>query len=418
MTTPGQTIGVSVFTGSLVSALGITRSDLSLAYLIGTSGSAILLTAAGRLYDRVGARIVATGSAALLGGVLVLASYSDTVSRAVTSLVGGRDAALVAFVVITITFFLLRFSGQGMLAISSRNMVMEWFDRQRGKANAVMGIAVSFGFSFAPQVFEWLVQHNGWRGAWRVLALVLLGFAPLALITFRNRPEDHGLVPDGNAAAPARRTLQAAGPAIDFTLKEARRTFAFWLFSLAVLMSALLGTAYTFHIVSMFHAAGMSESVAVGIFLPSSVVAVIFQFAGSWASDYIKLKYLAMVQLIGLVTVSCGVAFLGPGWPVILCIVGYGLNQGMMGILNNVTWPQYFGRKHLGAISGFAAALGVAGSAAGPYLFSVVRDLTGAYRWAAVICGALCVLLFAGSWWADRPRSPRRAEVDTPVMEA
>jgi MFS family permease len=406
MTVPGQTIGVSVFTGSIVHMLGITQSDLSLAYLIGTAGSALLLSTAGRLYDRLGARLLGACSAALLGLVLLLGSFSPQVSRFLSSALGGAQLSVVAFVVITITFFLLRFSGQGMLSISSRNMVMEWFDRRRGLANAVLGVAVSFGFSLAPRLFESLLRNYGWQGAWRLMAVILVGFAPLALIMFRNRPEDHGLIPDGRIITPKLSNAPESHPAKDFTLRQARRTFAFWHISLTLFMAALLLTAFTFHIVSLFKAAGMTQTEAVSIFLPGSMVALGLQFAGSWASDYIKLKYFALIQLAGLMAVSVGIAFLAPGWPVALSIVGYGVNQGMFGILNNVTWPRFFGRQHLGAISGFSAALGVAGSAAGPYLFSLARDFTGAYREAALLCLLICAVLFVGAWWTERPRHP------------
>ena len=39
MSAPGQTVGVSVFTDSLIEALGLTRSLLSLGYLVGTLAS-------------------------------------------------------------------------------------------------------------------------------------------------------------------------------------------------------------------------------------------------------------------------------------------------------------------------------------------------------------------------------------------
>ena len=59
MSIPGQTMGVSVFTESLLSDLEINRNNLSLAYLVGTMGSGLIITRAGKLYDRYGARIMA-----------------------------------------------------------------------------------------------------------------------------------------------------------------------------------------------------------------------------------------------------------------------------------------------------------------------------------------------------------------------
>ena len=67
MSIPGQTMGVSVFTENLLDDLEINRNNLSLAYLIGTVGSALLITRAGKLYDSYGARIMALIAAGMLG---------------------------------------------------------------------------------------------------------------------------------------------------------------------------------------------------------------------------------------------------------------------------------------------------------------------------------------------------------------
>jgi sugar phosphate permease len=130
---------------------------------------------------------------------------------------------------------------------------------------------------------------------------------------------------------------------------------------------------------------------------------VIFEFIGSYLSDYIKLKYLAMLQLFGLMILTVSIALLRPGVIVITLILGQGIMQGMFGIVSNVTWPRFFGRPHLGAISGFALSLSVAGTAVGPYIFSFGRDMTGGYAAAALLCTGAAALLFVGATKAERP---------------
>ena len=62
MSMPGQTIGVGPFTEKLLGVLPLTRTQLTLAYLIGTVTSGLILPFMGRLYDKIGVRklIVAT----------------------------------------------------------------------------------------------------------------------------------------------------------------------------------------------------------------------------------------------------------------------------------------------------------------------------------------------------------------------
>lgn len=60
----------------------------------------------------------------------------------------------VSFLVLTLGFFTMRFFGQGMLTLSSRNMVLEWFEQRRGMALAFIGTSVAFGFSMTPPLFN------------------------------------------------------------------------------------------------------------------------------------------------------------------------------------------------------------------------------------------------------------------------
>lgn len=398
MSAPGQTVGVSVFTDFLLVELGIGRSTLSLTYLVGTIASALTLAYTGRLYDRFGGRLVATLAALGLAVTLVLLTVLPDILG---------DACVhpgVVFAATALAFWMLRYSGQGMLTLASRNMVMEWFNRRRGMANAVMGISISFGFSVAPRVFEWLIGPDGaWRGAWRTIAAAMVLFAAFAFLFYRNRPEDHGLVPDGPLSGPTTRGHAETVAGMDFSLAEARRTYAFWVFAGTLFLAGLLITAYTFHIVSIFADAGMARRVAVGVFLPAAVVAVAVEFVGSWLSDYIRLKYLAIVQLIGCVVLSLALGFSAQGVWYAGVIIGHGLMQGMFGVLSNVTWPRFYGRRHLGAIAGFAGSITVLGTALGPALFSLLRDFRGSYAPAARLTGVIAIILIVLATGADRP---------------
>jgi len=347
---------------------------------------------------------VSAASAAMLAIVLTGMSYSAVIAEAVASVLPEDYRSEVSFVVLTVGFFAMRFCGQGILTLSSRNMVLEWFELRRGMALAFIGISVAFGFSLTPPFFEWLIQKGGWSWAWRTIAALVAIFSLVALCVGRSRPEDHGLKPDGPFAKKTRKTHVETMSGRDFTLSEARRTYSFWVFTFTVLLVGLMMTAFTFHVVSIFADAGMRRSHAVAIFVPAACVSVVVEFVGSWLSDFVKLKYLAIVQLVGVIVLSLGLAFLGAGAPIVWVVLGMGLMQGVFGTISGVTWPRFYGRKHLGAISGFSTSIVVAGTAVGPYLFSVARDQFGTYRPATVGCAIFAAVLIAMSLRADRPQ--------------
>ncbi|MBT7163632.1 MAG: MFS transporter, partial [Victivallales bacterium] len=170
MSIPGQTMGVSAFTDSLIDALGLTRVQLSTAYMFGTIASSFVLTPVGRLSDRVGSRVMAFWGAVVLGLVLVWLSQCDRIAIFLRGTEGGKPVGWVAFAVILVGFFFVRLSGQGVLTLINRNMMMKWFSRYRGLVNAMSGLFVSFGFSFAPRILKGGMADYGWRGTWLLIA--------------------------------------------------------------------------------------------------------------------------------------------------------------------------------------------------------------------------------------------------------
>ncbi len=388
-------MGVSVFTDHLMEALSLTRVNLSLAYLLGTVGSALILAQAGKLLDRVGARLMGTVVVLLLGLTLFGVSAVDGIRSFIFRLIPISGDVIIGFLLISGGFFFMRFLGQGVLTLLSRNMAMKWFDRRRGLANAVIGIVVSFGFSAAPMLLHSLIEDFGWRGAMRVMGMVLLfGFSGVFLLFARDNPFICGLRPDGSPAPaddaddsdPSTRT----GP--DYTLPEARRTLTFWVYAMSLVLFSLVITAVTFHIISIFDEAGMGAEKAVSIFLPAALISLVFNVGASWASDRMPLKIFLFMLLAGLLIELAAVALLDDGLFFFLMILGHGISGGIMNLLSTVTWPRFFGIRHLGSISGFAMGMTVAGSAAGPYLFSLSLSLFGSYSpicWGSGILGVL-----------------------------
>ena len=403
MSIPGQTMGVSVFTDDLIRVLGLSRVNLSLAYMIGTITSALILTPAGKRLDRYGARNMGTVVIVLFGLMLIFMAKTDRILFFLKKLIPG-EGTWTAFILIILSFFLLRFLGQGMLTLISRNMVMKWFDRYRGLANAVLGVCTSFGFSFAPRVLNSLIQSGGWNGAWMLIGIFILTFGTAVFWLFsRDNPLSCGMSADGNIKINTRRKRPAGKPEADFTLGQARKTLPFWAFGLTLGMNSLFVTAFTFHIVSIFETVGLGRTDAVAIFLPASFISVAVNFAGSMLSDYIKLRYILIVHAFSIMLSMFFLANLSSGFNMIMFIIGFGIMGGLFNISNSIVWPRYYGTGHLGAITGMIMGIMVVGSALGPYFFSLVKNITGTYRAASIIC---LIIMTAITVFAFRVRRP------------
>ena len=398
---PGQTVGVSVFTDLLKDALGLTRNQFSNAYMIGTLISAFFVVKAGVLFDRFGARYVAFFATIILGISVLLCSVSVQISESIQYVLSSTSW-IIPFVVITILFFLIRLSGQGILTMASRNMIMMWFNNNRGKVNSVSSVAISLGFSSSPILLNKLIDNNGWQLSWQLIAGCLFIFSILILQLYRNKPEDFNLNPDGATKKQAK--IEIATVEKSLTLIEAKKTRAFWMFGLALAFNSFFITGFTFHVISIFSSQEYSKTQAIAIFLPISIIAVIVSTICNILSDYIQHKIYLFMMLFSGVLASVGLLFLNSIVGVYFLVAGLGILGGLFGVINAVTWPRYYGRKYLGAITGKIMSFLVISSAVAPSLFSYSYTILGSYSYIGYINLVFLTFLLIGSFKAENPQ--------------
>ena len=411
MSIPGQTAGVSVFTDHLIAATGLSRLALSNAYLIGTLASGLLLPFGGVFIDRFGARLVVIGASLWLSMTLIYLSVSTYLAQWTSIGLSLDSSAPVAFVLLCIGFVSLRFSGQGMLTLVSRTTLGKWFDRRRGLASGTAGVFVSCGFSAAPLLLSFFIDGFGWRGAWLSLALLVgFGMGTIGWLFYRDNPEECGLVMDGRPSSPVVTYRPVTNPAPksshlpntssnpseqsaasqtaqdyvstsrDFTRAEALATLAFWVVTLALASQALTITGITFHIVDIGSSVGLPQKQTVAIFLPIAIVSMLTGYIIGTISDRAKLRMLFIGMMIFEAIGIAGMTHLDSGVLRIFAIVGLGISGGCFGTLSAVSLPRYFGRQHLGAISGVQMMTLVIASAIGPSLLAIFNTIFASYQ--------------------------------------
>lgn len=405
---PGQTIGVSVFTDPVKDALGLSRNQFSNAYMIGTLLSALAIGRAGIWFDRYGARYVAFVAAFTLSVALLLCSWSVHMSDFIKQLLD-IDSWLIPFVLMTLLFFLLRFAGQGVLTMASRNVIMIWFDKNRGKVNSFSSVALSFGFSIAPLWLDGIIEGYSWQGAWQLMAVALLIVSVIIVQFYRVRPEDHGLLPDGARSVEELNTKVIKELTHrQFTLEEAKSTRSFWMYTLILAFNSFFITGLTFHVVSIFESQGFAKEEAIAIFLPCSVVSVTVSTLFNFLSDYVRLKWYLYLMIIGGTLASLGLLLLSSGAGIPLLIGGIGSLGGFFAVLNAIAWPRFYGRVHLGAITGRVMSFLILASALAPSIFSLCFTTFGSYHFLGYLVLSFLLLLSLGSLKANNPQYQSR----------
>ena len=299
-----------------------------------------------------------------------------------------------------------------MLTLVSRTTLGKWFDRRRGLASGTSGVFVSCGFSAAPLLLSFFIDGMGWRGAWLSLAaLVGLGMGMIGWLFYRDNPEECGLVMDGQVPTPVASYLPRNTPEAksshapdtpptpskqsavskaaqgygsttrDFTRREAVGTLVFWAVTIALASQALTITGITFHIVDIGASVGLPQKQTVAIFLPIAMVSMLTSYLIGIISDRGQLRVLFIAMMVFEAIGLTGIAHLDRVGLRIFAIVGLGLSGGCFGLLSAVSMPRYFGRQHLGAISGVKMMTLVMASSTGPSLLAIFKALFGSYRW-------------------------------------
>ena len=414
MSIPGQTMGFSVFTDTLMEELRLTRLQLSTAYLVGTVLSGFSLPWLGHVFDRVGARHMAVYAALAMGAVLFYLSQSRPISDGIADLLSGVGIShtVVAFSVIALGFYMIRASAQGVLAMSGRNMISKWFDYHRGTALAISGVITGFSFSIAPRVLNELIHRLGYDGAWILLGvLTITVMVGIAWLFYRDNPEQCGMKMDGPQDTGKKRVMHAdAIAARDFTQGQALRTLPFWTFTLSFAFYSLFGTAVTFHIVSIGTEAGITRTEVIGYFVPMAAISVSTNLFIGWICARTRLKYLLGLTNLAAIISVYGTITISKAWGLLLFIVGHGITSGAVIGLLGIVVPRFYGRRYMGAIGGVSASITVIASGIGPFVFSLSIAATGSYQmvfWISLTVPAIMLILSTTSDNPQRKLEPR-----------
>jgi hypothetical protein len=247
------------------------------------------------------------------------------------------------------------------------------------------------------------------------MAVALL-FVSLVIFQFyRVRPEDHGLLPDGaKAASNLRNKVIKELTHRQFTLEEARSTRAFWMYALILAFNSFFITGLTFHVVSIFESQGFPKEEAIAIFLPCSVVSVTVSTLFNFLSDYIRLKWYLYLMIFGGTLASLGLLLLSTSIGIPLLIGGIGSLGGFFAVLNAIAWPRFYGRTHLGAITGRVMSFLILASAFAPSIFSLCFTTFGSYHFLGYLVLSFLLFLSLGSLKANNPQYQSRFGSNNP----
>ena len=376
---------------------GWSRTEISLGVTFGSLTGALIAPIFGPLVDRYGGRRFVVGAACFMSVLLLLLSRMQTEWQ------------------FYIVYALGRGTGSGLMDLTTAVTVSKWFVRRRGVAIGVMSLGPRLGFALLPIGVQVLIDAANWRTAAVALAAIVFVFGALPSLRFLHaKPEALGLLPDGEELPPPGMPRAPRQHEVSWTRRDAMRTSAFWLVTLAVSLMSLAGGAINLHQIPHLEDRGLSPDTAA---LVITVVAI-FGGGGVLLEGYVDSRVGARwTMVVGLLGSALGMVFLisvhGLGMALVFAVV-YGLSFGIMVASNQVVFADYFGREAIGAIRGAAAPIQLCLNAVGPVLAGAAYDLTGGYSAAFIPFMVADIIAAAALVIAKKPSPPESSLTPRP----
>ena len=209
-----QVYSLPLFYPQLTSEFGWSKQSISHAATIFFLTGACITPFVSSLFDRFSARLFM-----IAGGVITILGL--TAYRSMETLTH-----------LTAIYVVLALSQVCAGQVPTILIVTRWFRRYRGIAIGITLIGTSVGGAVFPLVFRYVMTGGGWRDAITVFTIISgIMMIPSYIFLIRSRPEDKGLLPDGDEAEHQNDVLQRRKSA-DPTLKEALRSPAFYILAL------------------------------------------------------------------------------------------------------------------------------------------------------------------------------------------
>jgi sugar phosphate permease len=244
---------------------------------------------------------------------------------------------------------------------------------------------------------------------------------PFSLIAVRHRPEDVGLTPDGDPISETRTNARAAFVETEadayWTVPLALRSRSFWLLSLGFMLTSLPASSIYIHMSSFVQSRGFSVEEGAGAVSVYGIGVLAGRFI--WGFTVIKAGlHRTLVSYAFLYGLSI-IVFTLPHelFAIYATIVLLGVSIAGAQQLRAQVFPDYFGRRIVGTLLGYATVINTFTSASAPLIVAMAYDQTGRYTPTFVVWGICCLVAGAGFYFS-RPKRRAGALVATTSASA
>ena len=344
----GQSFFIGLFNSSIRSDLNISHGQFGSIYAIATLLSSFTLIWVGKKIDD-----------------FKLIYYSYIVifllffSSIFFSFIGNITLLLIGI-------FLLRLSGQGLMAHTATTSISRYFDFNRGKALSITWLGLSAAEFIMPITIVFFLSMYSWRSIWLSIGLLVILFLPiLSFLTTKSI----------KLSSREKQTVKLKRNNIkSWTRRELLFDPKFYLISLVMLALPAINTGVFVYQSFILESKGWGEFVIAKSFMLYAILSVItLFFAGPIIDKFKSNKILPLMNIPSLFAML--ILFYFDNHISSYFILGLmGISNGLANVLGSSTWAEIYGVKYIGSIKALTTAMMVFSTAFGTAVFGLIID--------------------------------------------
>src|SRR4030043_1425678 len=389
----GLRTSFSVFFVALIDQFHWGRAEAAAALSIAMVAYMVMAPIVGILVDRIGPRRVMLPGIVLTGLGLLLCTQIETLTQ--FYLFYGVVAGI----------------GIPCLRIAPFTIILaHGFERKRGTANGLASVGMGFSSLLFVPLFQYIISLWGWRSAFFFFSLLIFAIPlPLNAIFLKHRPQEMGLLTDGDSLTPPEKGgpkkpegKNGSSPHLirrEKELGEILKTSQFWYAILYPSLTTLGVYIIIVHHVRYLVDLGVDKIWAASLFAAVGAISAGFRLFWGWFSDRMGRE---ITFTMGGICFSSGILFLllfqyAHSFTLLyLFALFFGAGWGVTApMFMSITADLYKG-KHFGLIYGMLEGVIGLGSAFGAWIAGYIFDQTKNYFWAfmiAMILNLISILL-------------------------
>ncbi len=372
--------------GTLVDPLeeefGWSRAAIGAGPSIAALMAGLTVPVAGYLVDRVGVRPLLVAGVTLVGGGFLALSQIQTLWQFYISV------AVIAI-------------GMSLAALQVCQVaIAHWFVKRRGRALGILG-AGEGAAGVMVLLTALLIALFEWRAGLMIVGVGQLAICMTLALTVRQRPEEMGLLPDGEPSGLSQASgspppeavngqagSSSIGPEEGLTIGQALRTRSFWLLTSALILGWIGALAIIVHVIAYLdESGGFTEEGAALIAMGIPFGSLVGRVGFGWLADYLnKRSLLATAWTLQGLGILIFAAVHSPWQAVVFLVVFAPAFGGAITVLPTLQ-AEYFGLRAFGTIQGLMWGMATLAPLVGPIFAGAVYDMVDTYRPAFLIMG-------------------------------